>query len=225
MKNSKAARPRRIGRFSRMRCRSVRSCRPSAARPSSRRCCGGGCGGAARGAAGGGRSSPAGSPSRRPAGRAGSGGAGATRASSSGRWRSAPSSASGRWSSASAIGDRGHVARRRGGAAAADPRGGAIVLPIVVYPVSYTLWQAVDLAMRPPEPGDGSAAAADRGATVLGVVMAVTRRDAYEPLFADYTRVIRRRRSGCDTPSVRSPPIGTDRPDHHPHLARKARRR
>ncbi len=32
--------------------------------------------------------------------------------------------------------------------------GGAIVLPILFYPVSYTLWQAVDLAMRPPEPGD-----------------------------------------------------------------------
>ena len=27
-------------------------------------------------------------------------------------------------------------------------------LPIVVYPVSYTVWQAVDLAMRPPEPKD-----------------------------------------------------------------------
>ena len=32
---------------------------------------------------------------------------------------------------------------------------GAIVLPVVVYPVSYTLWQAIDLAMRPPGPGDG----------------------------------------------------------------------
>jgi hypothetical protein len=30
----------------------------------------------------------------------------------------------------------------------------AVVLPIVVYPLSYTLWQAVDLAMHPPEPGD-----------------------------------------------------------------------
>lgn len=30
----------------------------------------------------------------------------------------------------------------------------AVVLPIVVYPVSYTVWQAVDLAMRPPDPGD-----------------------------------------------------------------------
>ena len=32
---------------------------------------------------------------------------------------------------------------------------GAVVLPILLYPVSYTLWQAVDLAMRPPEPEDG----------------------------------------------------------------------
>lgn len=32
--------------------------------------------------------------------------------------------------------------------------GSAIVLPIVVYPASYTIWQAVDLAMRPPVPGD-----------------------------------------------------------------------
>jgi len=33
---------------------------------------------------------------------------------------------------------------------------GAIVLPIVAYPFSYTVWQAVDLAMRPPEPGEGA---------------------------------------------------------------------
>jgi uncharacterized protein (DUF983 family) len=32
---------------------------------------------------------------------------------------------------------------------------GAILLPVVVYPVSYTIWQAIDLAMRPPGPGDG----------------------------------------------------------------------
>lgn len=31
---------------------------------------------------------------------------------------------------------------------------GAVLLPIVVYPISYTLWQAVDLAMRPPQPDD-----------------------------------------------------------------------
>ncbi len=30
----------------------------------------------------------------------------------------------------------------------------AIVVPLAVYPVTYTVWQAVDLAMRPPEPGD-----------------------------------------------------------------------
>jgi uncharacterized protein (DUF983 family) len=32
--------------------------------------------------------------------------------------------------------------------------GGAIVLPVLVYPMSYTVWQAVDLAMRPPQPAD-----------------------------------------------------------------------
>jgi hypothetical protein len=25
---------------------------------------------------------------------------------------------------------------------------------VLVYPVSYTLWQAIDLAMRPPEAAD-----------------------------------------------------------------------
>lgn len=30
----------------------------------------------------------------------------------------------------------------------------AIVLPIVVYPISYTVWQAVDIAMRPPDLAD-----------------------------------------------------------------------
>jgi uncharacterized protein (DUF983 family) len=30
----------------------------------------------------------------------------------------------------------------------------AIALPIALYPVSYTVWQAVDLAMRPPERSD-----------------------------------------------------------------------
>lgn len=30
----------------------------------------------------------------------------------------------------------------------------ATVLPVIVYPVSYTTWQAVDLAMHPPEPND-----------------------------------------------------------------------
>ncbi|MBA3605929.1 MAG: DUF983 domain-containing protein [Acidimicrobiia bacterium] len=33
---------------------------------------------------------------------------------------------------------------------------GAVVLPILVYPVSYTLWQAVDLAMRPPTADDAA---------------------------------------------------------------------
>jgi uncharacterized protein (DUF983 family) len=30
----------------------------------------------------------------------------------------------------------------------------AVVVPVLIYPVTYTLWQALDLAMRPPEPGD-----------------------------------------------------------------------
>jgi uncharacterized protein (DUF983 family) len=33
---------------------------------------------------------------------------------------------------------------------------GALVLPVVAYPLSYTVWQAVDLAMRPPQAGDGT---------------------------------------------------------------------
>ena len=30
----------------------------------------------------------------------------------------------------------------------------AIVIPVLIYPVTYTLWQALDLAMRPPQPGE-----------------------------------------------------------------------
>jgi uncharacterized protein (DUF983 family) len=30
----------------------------------------------------------------------------------------------------------------------------AIAIPILIYPVTYTLWQALDLAMRPPQPGE-----------------------------------------------------------------------
>ena len=30
----------------------------------------------------------------------------------------------------------------------------AIVLPIAIYPMSYTVWQAVDLTMHPPDPAD-----------------------------------------------------------------------
>jgi len=29
-----------------------------------------------------------------------------------------------------------------------------IVVPVVIYPASYTVWQALDLAMRPPEVGE-----------------------------------------------------------------------
>jgi uncharacterized protein (DUF983 family) len=30
----------------------------------------------------------------------------------------------------------------------------AVVMPVVVYPLGYTVWQALDIAMRPPEPGE-----------------------------------------------------------------------
>lgn len=33
---------------------------------------------------------------------------------------------------------------------------GALALPVLVYPISYTLWQGVDLAMHPPRKGDGT---------------------------------------------------------------------
>ena len=32
----------------------------------------------------------------------------------------------------------------------------AVLVPVVLYPVSYTTWQAVDLAMRPPDLDDPS---------------------------------------------------------------------
>ncbi len=31
---------------------------------------------------------------------------------------------------------------------------GAVVMPILLYPSSYTTWQAVDILLRPPEPDD-----------------------------------------------------------------------
>jgi len=31
---------------------------------------------------------------------------------------------------------------------------GALVLPVLMYPISYTLWQGIDLAMHPPAEGD-----------------------------------------------------------------------
>lgn len=30
----------------------------------------------------------------------------------------------------------------------------ALALPIALYPFTYTIWQALDLMMRPPEPGE-----------------------------------------------------------------------
>jgi len=32
----------------------------------------------------------------------------------------------------------------------------AVVMPVAIYPYTYTVWQAVDLVMHPPEPGDPS---------------------------------------------------------------------
>ncbi len=31
---------------------------------------------------------------------------------------------------------------------------GALVLPVLLYPSSYTMWQGVDILMRPPQPDD-----------------------------------------------------------------------
>ena len=36
----------------------------------------------------------------------------------------------------------------------------AVVLPVVLYPFSYTLWFAIELVMEPPSPADLAAAAA-----------------------------------------------------------------
>jgi len=33
---------------------------------------------------------------------------------------------------------------------------GAVALPVVVYPLSYTIWQGIDLVMHPPAAGDGA---------------------------------------------------------------------
>jgi uncharacterized protein (DUF983 family) len=30
----------------------------------------------------------------------------------------------------------------------------AVVVPVLIYPMTYTLWQAFDLAMRPPQSGE-----------------------------------------------------------------------
>ena len=36
----------------------------------------------------------------------------------------------------------------------------AVVVPVAFYPISYTLWAAIDLAMRPLEPAEEAEAAA-----------------------------------------------------------------
>jgi hypothetical protein len=45
----------------------------------------------------------------------------------------------------------------------------AVVVPIVFYPVSYTVWAAIDLAMRPLEPAErADAATALQGGALQG---------------------------------------------------------
>ncbi len=39
----------------------------------------------------------------------------------------------------------------------------AVVVPVIVYPMSYTLWQAIDLIMRPPASTVNAPTAVDRG--------------------------------------------------------------
>lgn len=39
--------------------------------------------------------------------------------------------------------------------------GAGLVLPVVVYPMSYTMWQAVDLMMRPVSTADFESVEAD----------------------------------------------------------------
>ncbi len=53
----------------------------------------------------------------------------------------------------------------------------AVVVPIVFYPVSYTLWAAVDLATRPMEPHEVADAAA-AVAACSGPAAAVPAEDA-----------------------------------------------
>ncbi len=45
---------------------------------------------------------------------------------------------------------------------------GALVLPILLYPSSYTMWQAVDILMRPPRPADFDAVDDGAGSGVDG---------------------------------------------------------
>lgn len=54
----------------------------------------------------------------------------------------------------------------------------AVVVPIVFYPVSYTVWAAVDLAMRPMEPHEIAEASAALAAARSGPADAVPAKDA-----------------------------------------------
>jgi hypothetical protein len=41
----------------------------------------------------------------------------------------------------------------------------AVAVPVIVYPMSYTLWQAIDLIMRPPATTTGIASTASTAST------------------------------------------------------------
>jgi uncharacterized protein (DUF983 family) len=44
----------------------------------------------------------------------------------------------------------------------------AVIVPVGAYPVSYTLWQALDVVMRPVAPGDFDVAGRSAGAGATG---------------------------------------------------------
>ena len=78
--------------------------------------------------------------------------------------------------------------------------GGALG-PALLYPVSFTLWQAIDLWMRPPTAGE--LAGGRRG---LGLIHRRCFAMLAERLFDNYSGVISAAGGGlCDTPSVRWP--------------------
>ena len=192
-KNSTPARPRRIGRVSRIAGRRLRTV-SAAAR--CRRCCGGACAGAAPGAAGAARSSPAGSRKQETCRTCGIG------------WHRGYEGFELGAMAISAVVCLGAARRRADDRRRGDVAGhrraplllilgvGAIVLPIVVVPVSYTIWQAVDLAMRPPAPGDGTRLRRDppsaRAVRVwTNLCSLVTLVSFARPVFVDHTAVIR----------------------------------
>ena len=102
----------------------------------------------------------------------------------------------------------------------------AVVIPVLIYPVTYTLWQALDLAMRPPTAGRAPVAA-----RAVRPARRFCAKGLYERLFEDYSGVIRRREPAANLPAgALSHPlrtVGKHRlgltPPHHSKL-RKADR-